>query len=340
MALLTSGVKALDKTQIGFEGTAGTEADATLIWRGLPFELNPADTKENAPEFIGVSVPTQRAYTPAYLTNISTPEQVATYEQLGVILTCAIQADRTGSLQTAVEYNYTYTLGGTSIATIDTATIEGGDNQQEYQSLHCFVTDYTIRATAGEAAMVSANWIGRRRNTGTFTAALSPIAVEEILASAGQLWVDSATSAAQVGTTQVSSSVIGFELNVTTGWVYQHTIDNNSLDLDFIKFDGEVVDFKAVFTYEHNSDGVAVHTDYQADTPKVVRIQFLGSTLASGSNFGQKAVQIDMYGNYTEVVNGNQNGNNIVTGTLSGRYDADVDDIYMVTTIANGLASF
>ena len=124
----------------------------------------------------------------------------------------------------------------TSPNTIKTYTIEGGDNQLAQESDYCFVESFKISGNAGEGVMMEATWRGRDVVDTTFTGALTAptlIPGDHIVFGGSNLYIDAVGGT--IGTTEITSTLLSFELDVTTGLKAKFT--NLGKDFDFVYFD-------------------------------------------------------------------------------------------------------
>ena len=77
-------------------------------------------------------------------------------------------------------------------------------------------------------------------------------------------------------------------------------------------------------TFEHDTSGVAQKDAWVAETPKLVRLEFQGTAPAdiTGATYSFKTLHIDMAGKWENFEPlGEQDGNDVLTGTFRGRYD-------------------
>lgn len=313
-----AGIRALRKIQLGRETTAGTEVDATTVWRGLGTiedQLETVFTEED----VGYLSRVDRTYIPKVQAGLSMDEVVATYEQLPHILEGGVKtatATRDGTAGSG--YAYTYTFPTTAANTIKTYTIEGGDNQQEEQFTYGFVTDFSLAGAGGEAVTMSANWVGRQVATGSFTTTATLPTVEAVLFSKGTLYID--TAGGTMGSTAKSNTLLGFGLDVTTGWQPVYTA-NGQVYFDFNKNIGPEV--LLTITFEHDATAVAEIAAWRAGTARQIRVKFAGAALTTTGTYTTKVVYIDLAGKWESFDKiGEQDGNDIVTGTFRARYDA------------------
>lgn len=330
-----SGIKALRRLQLGQENTAGTEVAATALWRGMGV---PTDDREVVfvEEDIGYLSGVDRTYISMLSGSISFEETPATFEQLPYILEGGIKAVGSGTADTGGSgYIYIYTFPTTAANTAQSFTIEGGDNQQEEQLLYSVVQSFTLAGASGEALNMSADWIGRQVQTGTFTTQPSVPTVEEILFGKGKIYIDAASGT--IGSTQVSNTLLGATLNVDTGIMRKWTADG-SLDFSFVQY--TMPDVTLEVTFEHNSSATSEKSNWRNETARLIRLDFEGSDLnTAGSSHSVKLLRIDLAGKWESFdAIDDQDGNDIVTGTFRSRYNATAA-IFGSITLVNELSS-
>jgi hypothetical protein len=314
-----AGIKALRRLQIGLESTAGTAVAATAVWRGVGMGK---DTLEvvHPEEDVGILGGLDRAYIPKVEAEITLDETPATFEQIGYILESGIlkiaapTADGAGSGKI-----YTYTWPTTAQNTPRTYTIEFGDDQQEEEAAYCHVAEFTLSGKAGEALNMTATLKGRQVAASTFTGSLSLPTVEEILFSKGKLYIDAVSTFP--ATTQKSNTFLEMELKVTTGFVPVYTGDGQ-LYFSFVK--NVMPEIGLDITFEHDATAVAEKAAWRAGTARSLRILFEGATLSSaGTTYSKKTLAIDLVGKWeTFDAIGDNDGNDIVKGTMKCRYNA------------------
>jgi hypothetical protein len=216
---------------------------------------------------------------------------------------------------------YAYPLGTTAVNTIKTYTIETGDNQQAEEMEYSFVEKFTLSGERGEAVMMSADWIGRRVQDTTFTPAMTVPYVETMLAAKGALYIDPVSNA--FGTTQVSDTLLSWELSVTTGWKAKFSVDRGELQFAFHYFDWDSFSAELSATFEHNATAVAQKAHFRSGTPRLFRLDVPGpATAVAGTAFSTSMLRIDVAGVYTEwdALDADE-GNSIVSVKARVGYD-------------------
>jgi hypothetical protein len=330
-----AGIKALRKIQIGRETVAGTGVAATVIWRGLG-TIEDQREQVRPDEDIGLVVPTDRSYTAKQLGELKMEATEMTFQQACHILEAAIKSIGTGVADGAGSGKiYDYTFPEASKNTIKTYTLEMGDDEQEEEMAYGFVTEFKISGKAGEAVMIEAIWQGRQVAPSTFTGSLSLATVEEILTSKGKLFID--TVAASYGTTEISNTLLAFELSVKTGWVPVFACDGE-LYFSFAKLTRPEI--KLDVTFEHNASAVAQKAIWRAETARKLQLKFTGSALSSaGTTYTYYTMIINLAGKWEKFeALDDQDGNDVVKGTFVAGYNAtaaDVGDIIIVNETAS-----
>ena len=329
------GIKALRKCQITCEAVAGTIKAATTLWRGtgmIKDNRNVVLVKEDIGYLSGVN----RSYVPKLGGAITFAECPATFEQLPYIFTCGIEALTTGAADTTSGTGkvYTYALATTAQKTPTTLTIEAGDNQEAEVMEYCFVDTFRLAGKAGEAVQMSADWIGRQVAVQAFTAGQAAPAVEDILTGKGALYIDAIAGTA--GTTLKSSTLLGFDLTVKTGFTPVMTVDN----LYFTLLKQTEPEVKLNLTFEHDATSAAEKVFWRAGTARQLQLKFTGSVISTQGTYLTKTLKLTFAGLYDSfsVIDENS-GNDIVTASFIARYDLVNSKAPFTAVVANALAS-
>lgn len=309
-----AGIKKLRKIQLGRETTAGTEADATILWRGT-------GTIEDLTELVfrdddvGYISALNESYISKDGGQLEMDEVDATFEQLQHIFEASVS---TGAVTTAAPWVWTYPLPTTAQPTICTYTVEGGDNQQEEQFLYGFVEKFTLSGEAGGPVNIGATWLGKTVAKGTYTSALSVPTVEGILFQLGKLYIDPTTG--NFGATQKTNTWLDFSMEYDSGWRAVYTGDG-SLAFSFLKNVGPSIALDV--TFEHDTTGVAEKDAWRAKTGRLIEMLFEGTALSTTSTaYSKKTLKIDLAGSWEKFDKiDEKDGNDIVKGTFKSLYD-------------------
>jgi len=286
-------------------------------------------------EHVGYLSGVDRSYVAKLLAGISFENTPATFEQLPYLLAASIENVVSGSADGAGSgYIYQYDFPTTSANSIQTYTIEAGDDQQEEQCLYGFVERVHLSGAAGEAVSMEADWIGRQVSTSTFTSSLSLPSVTEILFGKGKLYIDDVES---IGSTQKSNTFLNFDLDIQSGWRPVFTGDGN-LYFTFNKNVGPAVTLDV--TFEHDATAVAEKLAWRNGTSRSIRMLFEGAALGtSGTTYTYKTLNIDLCGRWENFdVIGEQDGNDIVTGHFRGLYNS-TEDLFGQIIVVNELSA-
>jgi hypothetical protein len=262
------GVTRARKIQFGKESAAGTPVPATMIWRGKGL-LHDGRVLKEVDEQLGYLPPTDgRIYVPHLGGRLDLDPIEATYEELPYLLTMGLAPLFTGVQDGAgTDYLYQYD-GATTAQLVPTPyTVEAGDNIQAYEMEYCFCSDFKISGAAMEAWMMSGTLLGRQLTKASFTGALVPQAVREMLFQHSKLYIDA--SGGSIGSTQITGSFKGFEIGGPTGFKEYYTGEGAKT---FTGVKQGKPDWRGILTMEHDANGVAQIDAAKAGTPKLIRV--------------------------------------------------------------------
>jgi hypothetical protein len=329
-----TGVKPLRKIQWGREATAGTPVAATTPWRGNGTAEDMKDP-QFVEEDVGILPGTDRTYIPKFLTKLELEPIEATFEQIAHLFEAGIKTISPVQDGAGSDYIYAYALPTTAQPTLKSYTIESGDDQQAEEFDYCLLESIKIAGKGGEALMMSGTWFGRESSTASYTGAISLPTVEEILFSKGSFYVD--PIGGTIGSTQKSNTLIEMELEYKTGITPVWTA-TGSLDFSLIKTVRPELIVK--MTYEHDANAVALKADWRAETARLVRLSFPGSTVATpGTTYSTKMLILDMAGKFKKFEPmGEVDGNDVLKAEFHARYNVS-DATYATFTVVNELSS-
>lgn len=330
-----AGIKALRKVQLGRETTAGTAVAATTIWRGTGGMIQDDREVIFPDEDIGYLSGRTRAYTPKLEATLAFDETPLTFEQSLHVFEAGIMT-ATPTTDTGSGITYVYTFPTTAPATIKTYTIEAGDNTQVEEVEYAFVTDFTISGNAGESWMITSNWMGRQASTSAFTSDITPPIVEEVLFSKTKLWTCATTDTIGTSDNLRSNTLLSATLNVATGLTAVYAADGN-LYFSFVK--GVMPEVTLDVTFEHDGTATLEKDAWRTNSPRIIRLLATGKALGTPGTLNTKQFQIDLAGMWEsfEAI-GDQDGNDIVTGTFRARFDTDAN-LFAKITVINELAA-
>jgi len=323
-----AGIRALRKIQLGKETTAGTKVAADIIWRGTGSIHDNMDLVFPT-EDIGMLVPVGRSYIARYEAGLTLNDTEATFEQLPHLFEMGIES--VTPVAGTSDYTYTYVMPYAStdlVSSTDLATytVEGGDNAAAEEFGYGFARSISLTGSAGQALMMSAEIVGRQVEAGTFTPGIAIADVEEILFGMGKLYISDVK--AFPATDLISNQLLGMSLSINTGWLPVYTADG-ALYFSFIKQTTPEVTLQ--ITFEHDTTAIAEKAKWRAQTPRIINLTFTGTD--------GKSLAIDIAGKWASFdVLGEQDGNDIVSGTFIGSYNSTVGGMFQVA-ITNQLTT-
>ena len=330
-----SGIKVLRRIQFGKEAVAGTSVPATTKWRG---EGTIEDTRVTkfVVEDVGIVPGTDRTYVPKLGGALLLESTPATFEQLPHLLEMGVKLVTTGAADGSGSGKiYTYTFPTTSVNTLKTYTIEGGDNQEVEEMEYCFVSDFTLTGDEGEAWKMGANVVGRQVSLSSFTTAATLPSVETILFQKSKLYIDAIGGS--FGGTLKSNTLLSGQFTWRSGIRAKFTADGN---LYFSFTQPTMPEARMRMTFEHDTTSVAEKVNWRAQTARKIRIKAEGDAFTTaGTTYSVKTLIIDLAGKWEKFNKvGERNGNDILEGEFVGKYDetaADFGKILVVNTLAS-----
>lgn len=334
---MATGIRALQKIALGIEdtGTPGTLVVSSTRWRGMGM-IQDTLTNVFPEEAAGNLGGSNLQYIAAYGGEIELTQD-ATFEQMPYVFTCGITALKTGVQDGAGSgYIYAYPFATTAVTDVNTLTIVGGDNIARESLGYCFVPNFSISGNGGEALALTSTFRGQQVAPYAVADTSTIPSVEQVIFSLGKLYIDDDTGT--IGTTLKSQTLLGMTLNVATGWQEVHTADGVRT-FSFIKQAAPEITLDV--TFEHNASAVAEIAAWRAGSPRLVKLLFEGSTLAgAGTTYTKKSFIVELAGkwdNFQKI--DEQNGNDIVTGTLRVRYSSVAALFANLTVVLDGVTA-
>lgn len=336
------GILGMRFVQLGKQANLGTAVAATTrIWCEPTWPHNKASVVRRKAA-VGRLVPAHRVVVVRKWGELPMVMD-ATFEQIcyplgaGIVGVAGVQ-DGAGS-----GYVRTYPLPVNSSPTLYYYTLEGGDNQQEYEIKDAFIPTFQLSWKApGEGGgedglwMVNATWTGSEVTKDTATAALTLPTVESILSP--KVYVDAVGS---IGTTQKTQTLLAADFTYRQNRAVWHANGAQTFD--------QVVAAKGAFaspstlqlTFEHDATGEAEYDAWLAGTQRAIRLISTGAALGTpGDVYSYKTFQLDFYGTLVgEPEIGEQDGDNTITFTYEHSYYDTVTDDAGQIVVVNELAA-
>jgi hypothetical protein len=322
------GIKKLRKIQLGRETTAGTEVNASTLWRGTGTLEDLQETKF-IDEDIGYICGVDRVSIPKVGASLELDETPATFEQVLHLLEMGIATATPSTAGGGNAYTYTapttsqpYLTASASQNPVKSYTVECGDNYAEEQFLFGFCPEFKLSGKVNEEVMMGGKILGRQVAPGTYTTSISVPSVEHILMNKSTIYLDAVTGG--LGGTVKANTLLGFDLAWKTGWVPVQT-GEGVLYYTFIKNAGEpTMDITCKVTFEHEVTSVAEKVFWRAGTSRLLQLKFVGATLTTtGTTYTTKTLLINLTGPWEKFDKlGEKDGNDVLEGTIRARYNA------------------
>lgn len=317
-----AATRAFSKLQYGKESTKGTAVAATKILAGATVKGVPLDRK---PQFIedalGVRAASARSKVYELLVEDTLSLPSAYFEALPLIFSCGLKGNVTATETTAsqADYAWAFTPSMTASNTPDSTTLEMGDDTQAYEVEYVMYKSIKI---SGEIAQdggdspvsIEVQYFGRQVTATTFTGALSLPTMTTMSAKLARLYKDSAW--ASKGTTEIASTLRGFELEIMTGL---HPKFMGSADRFFSTHGESIIGAMLTLTLEGNASADAIFDDYQAETAAAYALKINGPQIGTGTN---NALNLYVWGKPESVIplNAESEGNNLHAVVIHGMY--------------------
>ena len=289
------GERALAFLQGGLESAKGTNIAASRILMGRITNASFERPRDFPEEDRGTLVAASRFNDGVKDYKFGIECEGVTFEQLGWFLASAVKGSVSPTTVNTTAYQFTYTPQTTASGDdLQAATIEFGDNTQEFESAYCEVDDFTLgfdTLKVGDVAPVKAtfNYVAQSLGSNTKTAALSSPSVETILATNATFKLGS-TSTAYASLTAVTASLRSFQLKWANN-LGRKVFVGGTDTYSNIGRGRRVVTFDAMV--EGDANGVTRFTEWDLGTEKRLRLDFQGSVITSSSPARTKLFRID-----------------------------------------------
>jgi len=334
-----AGITALRKIRLGKQTVIGTTVAPSTTWRGMGLAKDLREVKI-VDEQIGIAIPSNRTYIPKLEGEVTFDPIEATYQQLPYILEAGIKlvtpaADGVGSGKI-----YAYDMPTTAQNTTRYFTItanEGGGVENGLGCYGCFVKSFKLSGNAGEGVMMEAVW-GVKEMASDYAIGSSTIpalvAANHMTFGGSHFYIDLVSGT--IGTTEILSTLLSFELDVTTGLRGKWT--NLDKGLDFVYFDRSEFSATLKLVYEQNVLARTEYVKFEEATPLQVRLEFFGKGLTTPGAYDYETLVIDAAVTYTEMPFGDVDGNATIEATLQIGYDT-IAALGLEIVVVNELAA-
>lgn len=336
------GERALAFLQGGFESTKGTGVAAARHLQARITNPNFNRPREFVEEDRGTLVAAQRFIEGVKDYGFTIETDGATFEDLPWFLHTVVHGTPTSATVNSTATSYTFTPQTTAAGdTLKAATIEFGDDTQEYECEYCEGNSFTLgfdTLQVGQAAPVklSVDYFTQSLASNTKTS-LSLNTVETILAT-NATWSLGTTSTAYASLSAVTGSLRSFNLSYENNLgrkVYVgdgDTYSNIGRGRRVVTFEAEV---------EGDANGVSRFVDWDLGTEKRMRLDFQGTIVTGSTPSRTKLLRVD--GKF--VLTGFDPTNAVDTNTvyrITGRFlpDTALSDAEIQFVVINGVSSY
>lgn len=316
------GERFFSKIQYGKETVNGTAVAADTIWVGQVGAMVSDRQIAYPAEQFGVRAEAHRSVIGQYLVSDTLTSEHGTFQQLPFIFGGLLKGGVTPVEQTSNESDYLWTFlpSLTASNSLDSFTIEKGDDVQAWEAEYCMFERLTLSGAVNQdnsasPVAIEAAFFGRQWTGAAFTAALSLPTCTPMVGILSQLYIDSTW--AGLGGTEKTGVLRDFSIEILGG---AHPKFHGGGNRYFNSHDQGIIGVTANFTLEGNSTADAIWDAKQAQTAQFVRFKLSGSQIGAGDNH---SLVIDMSGTWEDVIplGGEDRGNNLHTAVFHGFYD-------------------
>ncbi len=321
------GNKWATKVQYGLESVNGTAvaADTMLLCRA---PIPESDRQVHIPQ-VDMGVRSDMLLSAAVVRKVLAEgitiedQDGAYFQMLPVLLSMALknitQAEQNGG---EADWLWTAAAPQTGAETLDSVTLEVGDDSQAYEIAYCLAQslNFKIDCVSGEVH-VSADCFGDQVTLTTITGGLSiPSSVEMMVGGLARLYIDDTW--AGLGGTEFAASLINADITIECGG---HPKFFGSAQRKMDSHGQSAIRAIAKLTLERNAAVVAEELNYRPASGHAVTERFVRLAL-SGTQIGAGDVQnltIDLAGVWTAwgSLGAELDGNTQDVVTLTGGYD-------------------
>lgn len=308
--------------QIGKETTAGTTVAAT---RRMYFK-DPTFNNEREPrphKFATASRDNVRAFTVGPDVVSGKLKMPLDSREIIELLLMGIKGGVTAVSGTSPTETWTF-VPGTSL---DPATIEWYDGARGWDIGGCYVNKLKISGSANGPNMVEADIFGMNITQATLTGSLAEGVPTFLEGWESKCWID--TFGGTPGTTQISTFLVNWELEISNGLMRQYFADNtNSAGALTIS----EIEVAAKLTVRATAaQALTEFNNFEAATKRLVRLDFGNNEVLQGAD--NTFVRIDLPGAWSAVDLGQTNENSRAY-ELSLQYVYDVTNAFGLQIIA------
>jgi len=343
---MTNAIKAATQLAVGVESTRGTAVAAARRIVTKDASIAYEDVSEaHADQMAGLLSRTAIAPTNTRNGSVISITNDLDFQQILLFLMSGIKGGISG-VGGAADKTWTFDPAPTADPIPDTFTVEYAEsdfaaspNRIMREMAYCFTTALNIQGGIDALPQIVAEMVGRKPSSTTLTSLGLP-SNEYIGNLRWALYMDD--SWANLGNTQITGQVYGFDWGLQTGLTAEYFLDNRSaLDFSAYKYDKRMVDLAVEIAVDPATGGLALDeaTDKTSRSKRFVRLEITGAVVGGGVY----TVRLDgCYYHADDSLQdrgGDRDGNQIVNLHLESAYDSvSAKDIEVV--VINDLASF
>lgn len=321
------GVRVLTKVQYGLESPHGTPvaADTMLLCKAT---LPEADREIHIPQVqMGTRTPgliSAAMVSKILADGIGLEDADGAYFQLFPILFSMAIKNITPAEQNPSEGDYLWDAPApqTAAESVDSVTLEVGDDTQAYEIAYCLARSLRISGNCetGECH-VAADLFGDKVTQTTITGAIAvPSSVELVNSKLAKIYIDGTW--ANLGTTELANALVDYDVNLNFG---VHPKFHGSASRLFAQHGQSAITGEASFTFERISGVATEELNYRpasgyAQTMRCVRLEILGTQIGTGD---VQTLTIDLAGLWTgwRSLGSERDGDNLDVAKLTIGYD-------------------
>jgi len=333
-----TGERALSKIQWGLEATRGLAVAADTI---LLAGEHPPILPDRVPTFIedDAGVRAQSVRTPRidqFLVQDSLNFDNGYFQLLPLLFSMGIKGNITPVEQSsgASDFKWTFTPSMTASNTIDTGTLEVGDDTQAYEAAYMMISRIRlagdINQEQGSSVLnIEVDYFARQWSPTTFTAALSIPTNESINAKLTRFFQDS--TFANLGTTEKTGLLRSYDIEILTG---NHPKFQGGINKFFDVHGEGKFEVMSNLVLEGNSDADAIYDEYQVGTQTFLEFNVSGNQIGTGVN-QNLTLGVGGYWENVTPLSENSNGNNLHAALHHGTFDPTASQIFSLSTITD-----
>ena len=327
------------KQQWGLESVNGTAVAADTMLLAAPISIDPDRTPQYPEDQAGIRARSTRSKIYSRMARNSLVFDATNplyFQALPILFSMGLKGGVTPVEQNPSEGDYLWdhspSLTGSN--SIDSGTLEAGDDTQAYEAEYVMLERLHIAGEidqeGGESPVTGDfDWFGRQWTGTTFSGGVAIPSTEIMNAKLARFYLD--TTWANVGTTEKTNILRAFDVEILTG---VHPKMTGSANQYFGTHGEGFISFMASFTLERGSDSDAIYDALLSQALQVVRLEITGSQIGAGDNH---TLTLDFGGTWENVlpIAGEDRANNFDTAMLHDVYDGTGAKILQASCITD-----